>query len=129
MIYILKIQSKSEGGEMVFISSHYPVMLYICTMFPKNISKGFRVIEKTHDFQPNFSKGHNSVKKVELWFFICAQRLIILCICTKIRENISVRFSYQAGKISLLEFQRGIILLKMYVELWHLFSESYEICC
>ena len=39
-------------------------MLYICTKCHENISKGFRVMEGL-DFQySEFSKGHNSVKKV-----------------------------------------------------------------
>ena len=40
-----------------FISAHYLMMLYICTKFQENISKGFRVIKSIL----KFSKGHNSV--------------------------------------------------------------------
>ena len=49
-------------------------MLYICTKFHENISKGFRVMEGL-DFQySKFSKGHNSVKKcqVKVIYFVRA---------------------------------------------------------
>ena len=39
-------------------------MLYICTKFHENISKGFRVTELTQFLISKFSKGHYSVKNV-----------------------------------------------------------------
>ena len=39
-------------------------MLYICTKFHENISKGFRVTELTQFLISKFSKGHHSVKHV-----------------------------------------------------------------
>ena len=40
-------------------------------------------------FIGKFSKGHNSVKKVDgLWFLFCAHCLMMFYICTKFDENI-----------------------------------------
>ena len=39
-------------------------MLYICTKFHENISKGFRVTELTQFLTSKFSNGHHSVKNV-----------------------------------------------------------------
>ena len=39
-------------------------MLYICTKFHENISKGFRVTELTQFLISKFSKGHHSIKNV-----------------------------------------------------------------
>ena len=39
-------------------------MLYICTQFHENISKGFRVTELTQFLIYKFSKGHHSLKNV-----------------------------------------------------------------
>ena len=39
-------------------------------------------------FHQNVSKGHNSVKKVELRFFFSAHCLMVVYICTKFHENI-----------------------------------------
>ena len=52
MISIQNIQRgiiplKCVGGVIVLISAHPLMMLYICTKFRENISKGFRVIERT----------------------------------------------------------------------------------
>ena len=46
------------------LSAYLLIMLYICTKFNENISKGFRVIERTRLPIFNFSKGNNSVKNV-----------------------------------------------------------------
>ena len=51
-------------------------MLYILTKLRKNISKGFRVIER-HDFLTDIYIGHISVKFV---YLNSAHRLIILYI-------------------------------------------------
>ena len=40
-------------------------MLYICTKFHENISKGFRVTELTKFLISKFSKGHHSVNNVD----------------------------------------------------------------
>ena len=42
-------------------SAHHLIILYTCTKFQENISKGFRVIKRTHT---EISKGHNSIKNV-----------------------------------------------------------------
>ena len=39
-------------------------MLYICTKFHENISKGFRVTELTQFLISKISKGHHSVNNV-----------------------------------------------------------------
>ena len=39
-------------------------MLYICTKFQENISKGFRVTELTQFLISNFSKRHRSVENI-----------------------------------------------------------------
>ena len=36
---------KTIGGVLLPFSAHHLLMLYICTMFQENISKGLRVIE------------------------------------------------------------------------------------
>ena len=41
-------------------SANYLMILYICTKFQENISKGCRVIERTHT---GIYKGDNSIKK------------------------------------------------------------------
>ena len=48
-------------------------MLYICTKWNENISKGFRVMEGLDLQYIKFSKGHNSVKNVG--------RSIVLALC------------------------------------------------
>ena len=44
---------KTVGGVTVLISAHCLTILYICSTFQENISKGFRVIERirNHDRQ------------------------------------------------------------------------------
>ena len=39
-------------------------MLYICTKFHENISKGFRATELTHFLISKFSKRHRSVENI-----------------------------------------------------------------
>ena len=39
-------------------------------------------------FIAEISKGHNSIKKVELRLFFSAHHLIVVYICTKFHENI-----------------------------------------
>ena len=39
-------------------------MLYICTKFHENISKGFRVTELTQSLISKFSKWHHSVENI-----------------------------------------------------------------
>ena len=39
-------------------------MLYICTKFHENISKGFRVTERTQFLISKFSKRHRSVENI-----------------------------------------------------------------
>ena len=45
------------------ISAHHLMMLYICTKFRENISKGFKVFEQI-DFQTEISKGEKFHKNV-----------------------------------------------------------------
>ena len=60
------------------------MMLYICTKFNENMSKGFSVIKGLYFHYSTFSKGHNSVTiLVELWSLISAHRLVMLYICIK----------------------------------------------
>ena len=40
------------------------IMLYICTKFHENISKGFRVTELTQFLISKFSKRHRSVENI-----------------------------------------------------------------
>ena len=46
------------------LSAYLLIMFYICTKFHENISKGFRVFERTRFPKFIFSKGNNSVKNV-----------------------------------------------------------------
>ena len=68
------------------------MMLYICTTFHENISKGFRVIELTISIQ-KCTNEHNSIKQVS------GVKVLVLCTlcddalyCIKFRENISNGF-------------------------------------
>ena len=83
------------------------MMLYICTMFRDNISKGFKVFEQTRFISKlKFSKGNYFIKMlVELLFLFSAHCLIVLYISTKFNENISKGFKV----IEQTRFQRGII--------------------
>ena len=76
------------------------MMLYICTKFHKNISKGFRVIERTQ-----FPKGDNSQEMpMELQFLLSANRLLMLYICIEYYENIFYIFlSYRADHTNKLK--------------------------
>ena len=49
------------------------MLLYICIKFHKNISKGFRAIERLLFPYSRFSKGHNSVNTVG--------RVMVLVLC------------------------------------------------
>ena len=49
-------------------------MLYICTKFHENISRGFSVIEQKHDFHSEIFKGQNFVKNVD------GVTVLVLCI-------------------------------------------------
>ena len=40
------------------------MILYICTKICKNISKGFRVIERTQSAHLNLARGHNYVQTI-----------------------------------------------------------------
>ena len=52
------------GGVMILVLNTFHDMLYICTKYHENISKGCRVMEGL-DFQySKFSAGHISVKNV-----------------------------------------------------------------
>ena len=54
------------------ISAHHLMMLYICTKFQENISKGFRVIERMRFVYRNFQRGiFLLVAQVELWYLFC----------------------------------------------------------
>ena len=60
---------------------------------PENISKGFRIIERTRFVTGRFTKRRNSVKmKVELQYLFSACHLFMFHICTKFRENTSKGF-------------------------------------
>ena len=48
---------------MVLNLSHHLMMLYFCTKFQENISKGFRFVEDAVCIL-KFSKGHNNVNGV-----------------------------------------------------------------
>ena len=92
------------------------MMLYICTKFHQNISKGLRVIEEL-DFQySKLSKGHNSVKNVGEVIVLgqSANPLMMLYICTKCHENISKCFRFIEGiDFHYLKFSKGYNSVKM----------------
>ena len=76
-------------------STHFLIMLYICTKCHANILKGFRAMEGLDFKYSKFSKGHNFVKTVGrsmvlalcVWSLLSAYLLIMLYICTKFHEN------------------------------------------
>ena len=77
-------------------------MLYICTKFQENISKGFRVTELTQFFISKFSKRHRLVENIGgVMTLVLITFLIMLYICTKCHENISKGFRVMEG----LDFQ------------------------
>ena len=64
-------------------------MLYICTEFHENISKGFRVTELTQFLIYKFSKGHHSIKNIGgIMVLVLCYCLMKLYICIKFQENI-----------------------------------------
>ena len=50
------------------------MMLYICTKFRENISKGFKVFEQTRFQKLKFSKGNNSINN--------ENGVMVLVLCT-----------------------------------------------
>ena len=59
-----KIPYKLQLESWFLFSIHCLMALYICAKLSKNISKGFKVIER-HDFHiVIFTKGHDSIKNV-----------------------------------------------------------------
>ena len=67
---------KNKGRVMQPFSAYHLKILYICTKFQENISKGFKVIKKT---LLKFTKGHNSIKNVDgVQYLFCAHRLTML---------------------------------------------------
>ena len=74
--------------ELWFLFTVYRlIMLYICTEFHKDISKGY--VADTISIL-KFRKGYNSVKNVKkLWFLIYIYCLTMLYFCIKFRKTIS----------------------------------------
>ena len=71
------------------ISAHYLLMLYICTKFQENISKGFRIIQRMR-FELKFSKGHYSVNNVRGAMVLVLSVLSYdVLYCTKYCQSIS----------------------------------------
>ena len=48
---------KTVSGVLLPISAYHLTLLYICTNFQENISKSFRVIERTPFAYENFKEG------------------------------------------------------------------------
>ena len=93
--------------ELKSFSAHFLIILYICTKFCENISKGFKVIERTL-FPNKICKGAFPEKCRSSYG--SAHRLITLYICTKIRENISKAFKvFEQTRFPNRNFPRGII--------------------
>ena len=82
-------------------------MIYICTKFHENIFMGLK-LQSRNDFHRKSLKVHNSAKSVvELQLLFSAQRLMVIYICTKFRENIfdGIKIIERTG-FSFQKFQR-----------------------
>ena len=94
---------------MVVVHSHCLIMLYICTMFLKNSSKGLRTnmicILK-------FTKGDNTLKTVgeaTLLDFCTSADVMMLYICTNFLKLQTQTLGFSLG---LLNFKKGHNFIK-----------------
>ena len=71
-IRILKGHESIKNSTCFFFSENCLVMLYICTKFHENISKGLRVTELIQFLISKFSKRHRSVEN------ICGVMILVL---------------------------------------------------
>ena len=73
-------------------------MLYICTKFHENISKGFRVAELSQFLISKLSKRHRSVENiVGVMILVLNIYLIMFYIYTKCHNNISKGYRVMEG--------------------------------
>ena len=76
-------------------------MLYICTKFHENISKGFRVTQLTQFLVSKFSKRHRSVENIGGVMILVLKVSDHALYSSKCHENISKGFRVMEG----LDFQ------------------------
>ena len=93
-------------------------MLYICTKFNENISKGFRVTELTQFLISKISRRHHSVENIGGVMILIlntfsdhARNLIFVQSVMKISQRVSELWRDLIYNIQ--NFQRGTILKKM----------------
>ena len=58
------VDVKQQCNNATFFSANCLIMLYICTKFHENISKGLRVTQLTQFLISKFSKRHCSVENI-----------------------------------------------------------------
>ena len=94
-----EITQKVYKQELLFLRFARPLMLIdIHIKFREDILNDFQVIEGTHVFDRQSSKGNNSKSiNQELWFFCAARRQMLIDIYMKLLQDILNRFKLQSG--------------------------------
>ena len=64
----------------------------VCVKFHENMSRGFKVMEKTRNIVNTQRAITPKVEKPELWFMCSARRLMVFNVCVKFHENMSRGF-------------------------------------
>ena len=87
------LTQKVGKSELRFMCSARRLMVFnVCVKFHENMSRGFKVMERTRNIVNTQRAITPKVEKPELRFMCSARRLMVFNVCVKFHENMSRGF-------------------------------------